>query len=237
MIPYIFCNDSFPVFTRKMTHSPRRLSEQDLATLYVHTEAPLKLDALLQSGDITKRDGLQIDVHDVIGAQTPDMALMSLSLCALIVLRDYPEQLKDGACGPILRELLWDAEDNLLTVGRLWLDTHFNGITPDPKADKETLLSIPDRLRILTSIFMELRDALDADDRTQIMMHHALNVLYYQSESHADLADVFIDNLKAKPKKQTDTKPKLDQVPLPFDLTRPKDGAEIVNFSLFNKPK
>src|SRR5690606_7498754 len=78
MLPCIFCNDSLPVFTRKMTHAPRRLSEQDLATLYLHTEAPLKLDALLQTGDMGKRDALQIDVHDVIGAQTPDLALMSL---------------------------------------------------------------------------------------------------------------------------------------------------------------
>ena len=218
-----------------MNHPLRRLSEQDLAQLYLQTQAPLKLDALLQG--MEKGDIAQIAVHDSMRTQTPDLALISLSLCALVVGRDYPIRLKDGPLGPVLRELAVACEDNLLTVGRLWLDSVLNGIDPDPRADKDTILSIPDRLRILTSIFMELRDELDAAD-----LHQALNALYYQAESHSDLADRYVENLTATKRKKTGatdtgTPPRAipDQIPLPFELNRPQEGAEVVAFSLFRK--
>lgn len=219
-----------------MTKDLRRLSEKDWAALYTHAQAPIKLDTLLQSvnPDTTT---LQIDVHDVIGTQTPDMALISLSLCGLLIVRDFPEDLKDGFCGPVLRELVWDAEDNLLSVGRLWIDINFNDIKPDPKTDKETLLSIPERLRILTSIFMELKDALDPSNRAHALIHQALNVLYYQAESQADLGDAYISQLSNLKKKDSMKKSIPDHVPLPFDLERPKDGAQIVSFSLFHKKR
>jgi hypothetical protein len=220
-----------------MNNALRRLSEQDLAQLYLQTQAPLKLDALLQGQE--KGDIAQIGVHDAMSAQTPDLALISLSLCALVVGRDFPLVLKDGACGPVLREMLVACEDNLLTVGRLWLDSVLNEIAPDPKADKETILSIPDRLRILTSIFMELRDELDADDADQRALHQALNALYYQSESHADLADKYVEGLTAPKKKKVAAtagrRVVPDQIPLPFDLNRPREGAQVVAFSLFRK--
>jgi len=223
-----------------MNHSLRRLSEQDLAQLYLQTQAPLKLDSLLQG--MEKGDIAQIAVHDSMRTQTPDLALISLSLCALVVGRDYPIRLKDGPLGPVLRELAVACEDNLLTVGRLWLDSVLNGIAPDPKADKDTILSIPDRLRILTSIFMELRDELNPEDPAQKFLHQALNALYYQAESHSDLADRYVENLTAARRKKTDssdtgTPPRAipDQIPLPFELNRPQEGAEVVAFSLFRK--
>ncbi|HEY8964038.1 MAG TPA: hypothetical protein VIN59_06215 [Alphaproteobacteria bacterium] len=219
-----------------MAQTLRRLSEQDLAQLYLQTEAPLKLDALLQGQE--KGDIAQIAVHDAMRSQTPDLALVSLSLCALIIARDFPRSLKDGPYGPVIRELAFMCEDNLLTVGRLWIDTVVNGILPDPKADKETILSIPDRLRVMTSIYMELRDALDDEDPSQALMFQAVNALYYQAESHSDLADIYVENLTA-PKRKTQTTSRArdipDQIPLPFELHRPQQGAEVVSFSLFRK--
>jgi len=64
-----------------MTQTLRKLSEQDLAQLYLQTQAPLKLDELLQGqvrGDIA-----QIGVHDSMRSQTPDLALISYH-CALL---------------------------------------------------------------------------------------------------------------------------------------------------------
>jgi hypothetical protein len=207
----------------QVTPPHRRLSEQDMAQLYMHTEAALRLDALLQGQELG--DIPQIAVHDAIGAQTPDLALISLSLCALVVGRDFPAT----DMGPILSELRISAEDNLVTVGRLWLDTSCYGITPERDAAQAIIISIPDRLRILTSIFMELRDALPLENE---VMLRAIKTLYYQAESHADLADKFVERL-IKPAKKSVKKPALDQVPLPFELTRPKVGADIVSFSLF----
>lgn len=229
--------------TRK---APRRLSEQDLAQLYLQTEAPLRLDALLQDNgeEVLSGDAAQIAVHDSISGQTPDLALISLSLCGLIVVRDYPLALKDGPLGPVLRELVVACEDNLVTVGRLWLDSACYGIAPDPEEDRETILSIPDRLRILASIFMELRDAIEDIRRDEgASMYRAIKTLYYQAESHADLADRFVGHMTAPMKKPAKPKPAAeaaaktrktpDQIPLPFDLSRPRAGAEIVHFSLF----
>lgn len=226
-----------------MTPSPRRLSEQDLAQLYVQTEAPLRLDVLLQGHEGS--EGAQVAVHDSISSQTPDLALISLSLCALVIARDFPENLKDGPYGPVLREMIVACEDNLFTVGRLWLDSVCYGVASDPKADHETILSIPDRLRILSSIFMELRDALD--DAPGPMLP-AMKTLYYQAESHADLADKFVGQAQQikKPKAKTakeaasgQRKGVPDQIPLPFDLHRPRSGdsAEIVTFSLFREKR
>jgi hypothetical protein len=215
------------------------MSEQDMAQLYMHTEAPLRLDALLQGQEAG--DAAQIAVHDAIGGQTPDLALISLSLSALVIARDFPLELKDGEMGPVLRELIVASEDNLITVGRLWLDTSCYGIEPDIKEARAVVASIPDRLRILTSIFMELRDALDNGHE---VMYRAVKTLYYQAESHADLADKFVERLaepqkkkKQNTKKDEAQKPKLDQVPLPFELTRPKVGADIVTFSLFREKR
>lgn len=225
-----------------MKHSAkqRRLSEQDMAQLYMQTEAALRLDALLQGQ--TEEDAGQIAVHDTIGGQTPDLALISLSLCALIVARDFPLDLRDGEMGPVIRELSVSAEDNLVTVGRLWLDTSCYGIEPDVKEAKAVILSIPDRLRILTSIFMELRDALEDGPEP---MYRAVKTLYYQAESHADLADKFVEPVakKKKPattppaKKAGQPKKQVDQIPLPFELTRPKAGADVVAFSLFREKR
>lgn len=211
-----------------MSQAFPRLSEQDLAQLYVQTHAPLRLDALLQGQE--KADAAQIAVHDSMSGQTPDLALISLSLCGLIVARDFPLELKDGPYGPVLRELIVCAEDNLFTVGRLWLDCNY-GITPDPKIDRETVTSIPDRLRILTSIFMELRDALQESGH----MYWATKTLYYQAESHSDLAEKFVGSLEKLAKKTPPQRPIPDHVPLPYELNRPKTGAEIVAFSLFRE--
>ncbi|MBU6235200.1 MAG: hypothetical protein KGQ41_05095 [Alphaproteobacteria bacterium] len=228
-----------------MTESPKklRLSEQDMAQLYMQTEAALRLDALLQGQE--EENTAQIAVHDAIGGQTPDLALISLSLCALIIARDFPLELKDGEMGPVIRELVVSAEDNLVTVGHLWLDTSCYGIAPDMKQARPIILSIPDRLRIMASIMMELRDALEGGNEA---MYRAVKTLYYQAESHADLADKFVEPLAAKKKKSAEAKAKpaavakpakkpLDQVPLPFELTRPKVGADIVTFSLFREKR
>ncbi len=214
-----------------------RLSEQDLAQLYRQTAAPWRLDDLLQNR-AEGNDG-QVAVHDSLTGQTPDLALISLSLCGLIVARDFPVELKDAHAGPVLRELVMACDENLLTVGRLWLDTVCHGIAP-ARADRETIKSIPDGLRILLSIFQELRDVLDGHENRP--MRDALKSLYYQAESHADLADRFVAELtaaakKAKPGKPV-KRPAVDTVPLPFDLSRPRQpgGADIVAFSLF-RPK
>lgn len=212
----------------------RRLTEQDLAQLYLQTEAPLRLDDLLQ--DRTEGDVAQIAIHDSISAQTPDLALISLSLCGLIIARDYPHALKDGPYGPVLRELAVAAEDNLFTVGRLWVDSTCHGIMPDVKVDRPTLESIPDRLRILSSIFLELRDALE--DHSARAMYHALKTLFYQAESHSDLADKFVEGLERLSKKAKAAAREIpDQIPLPFELNRPRVGAEVVSFSLFHQKR
>lgn len=219
-----------------MTLTQNRLSEQDLAQLYMQTEAALKLDDLLQGKAYGQP--AQIAVHDSISGQTPDLALISLSLCGLVVVRDFPIALKDGYMGPVLRELIVVCEDNLLSVGRLWLDSVCHDMTPDPVMDRATIESIPDRLRIMTSIFIELRDALEESSDCPDMCH-AVKSLYYQSESHADLADRFVEKLKGRRKKTAKAPARAvpDQIPLPYELTRPQIGAEVVHFSLFAKGK
>ncbi len=219
-----------------MISTQHRLSEQDLAQLYMQTEAALKLDDLLQGK--AHGDPAQIAVHDSISGQTPDLALISLSLCGLVVVRDFPMALKDGFMGPVLRELIVAAEDNLFSVGRLWLDSICHGMAPDPKADRITIESIPDRLRILSSIFIELRDALEESDE-HADMASAVKSLFYQSESHSDLADKFVEKLTiARKKKIAKAQRDIpDQIPLPFELMRPQVGAEIVSFSLFAQRK
>lgn len=213
-----------------MSQALRRLSEQDLAQLYLHTQAPLRLDDLLQDR-IPGEEG-QIAVHDSISDQTPDLALVSLSLCGLIMARDYPVFFADGPMGPVMRELALAAEDNLKTVGRLWLNAAIYGIAPAGKADRAVIESVPDRLRILTSIFFELQESLQGQIGP---MPAAARTLYYQSESHADLADKFVARIPKDPKPAAKKRSVPDQIPLPFDLDRPRQGAEVVTFNQFRK--
>ncbi len=209
-----------------MTTARPRLTEQDLARLYLQTEAPIVFDKLV---DAPRDDAdLQRELHDTLSSQTPDLALISLSLCGLVAARGLPGQV-DGA---LLTELAHNAEDNLLTVGRLWLDHACYGIAPDAAHDGPILLSIPERLRILTSIYIEMRDGISQTNSVR----QALNALYYQAESHSDLADIFIEQMmgtqKPKPKK-----PVLDQIPLPIDLQPKHEAGKVVQFSLFRETR
>jgi hypothetical protein len=106
-------------------------------------------------------------------------------------------------------------------------------LKPHPKHDRITIESIPDRLRILASIFFELREPLEEHGPEE--MRDAVRSLYYQAESHADMAERFVERLSAaiKAKKSKSVRAIPDQIPLPFELTRPQIGAEIVSFSLF----
>jgi len=84
----------------------------------------------------------------------------------------------------------------------------------------------------------KLRDALEETSDCPDMCH-AVKSLYYQSESHADLADRFVEKLKGRRKKADKVPARAvpDQIPLPYELTRPQIGAEVVHFSLFAKGK
>jgi len=155
-----------------------------------------------------------------------------------VVGRDFPRDLKDSHCGPLIREMAVACEDNLRTVGRLWLDSVLNGITPDPKADKETILSIPRPLPYPDIHLHGTARCAGCEWNRHKPLHQALNALYDQSESHADLADVFVEQLttpKRKAVASTRRRQIPDQIHLPFELNRPREGAEVVTFSLFRK--
>lgn len=210
-----------------MTTRKTRLTEQDLARLYLQTEAPIAFDKLI---DAPKDDAdLQRELHDTLSSQTPDLALISLSLCGLVAARGLPGQVEHT----LLTELAINAEDNLLTVGRLWLDHACYGIAPDAAHDGPILLSIPERLRILTSIYIEMRDGV-----TQTTpVRQALSALYYQAESHSDLADIFIEQMLGTEKKHKAKTPVLDQIPLPLELQPRHEAGKVVQFSLFRETR
>src|SRR5690606_14619603 len=109
--------------------------------------APLRLDDLLQGRE--SGPAAQIAVHDTISGQTPDLALISLSLCGLIVARDYRLHDPETPMGPVLRELALECENNLLTIGRLWVDSALYGVMPDMKNDRRLIETVPDSLRVL----------------------------------------------------------------------------------------
>lgn len=64
-----------------------RLSERNLASLYEQTQAPMRLHAALYSPDGLTEEG-SAEIEAVLRENPPDLALISLGLCA-VVLAEY----------------------------------------------------------------------------------------------------------------------------------------------------
>lgn len=215
---------------------PQRFTEKEIALLYEHTEAPYLFDALVQG--VTPDPSLGQKVHEIMGRQSPDVALLSLCLCGLVVARDLRLRLiEQGEAAedlrPLCAELDTHAHESLYALGRLWLDTVVFELDVNPINGLRVLRDIPTNLQVMTSIFGELRDMLPDEDP----MRSALNILYYQGESHADAAEAFVSTM-FEPQKRMDKRamPTAQAtIPLPLDIQEhaQEGGAKVIPFSVF----
>lgn len=215
-----------------------RFTEKEMAILYEHTEAPYLFDALVQG--LNPDPNLHQKVHEIIGKQGPDVALLSLCLCGLVVARDLRLQLissdKAGLLEdlkPLCAELEQHAHECLYSLGRLWLDTVVFELDVNPLAGLHILRDIPTNLQVMGSIFGELRDWCGAEEDP---MRTALNILYYQAESHADRAEEFVLSM-LEPTRERKVTAQHANVPLPLDLQTAildhTEGAKVIPFSVF----
>lgn len=124
-----------------------RLSERHLATLYDQCQAPVRLHmALHETAGLN--DNVLAEIEGVIRFNPPDLALISLGLCA-VVLAEH-EALCKGARTKIVTELKYLGIESVESFGPVYLGE------PSGLEDLEELLSLcPIHLCALGSAFEE----------------------------------------------------------------------------------
>lgn len=129
-----------------------RLSERHLAMLYDQTRAPAILHSGLHSGDGVDEERLA-RIKDIIDNDPPDLALISLGLCA-VVLAEYCQRYDVGDHIKVT-EMKYLGIESVETFGPAYLGEDI-GLT-----DLTELLQLcPVQLAALGSMFEEI-DALD----------------------------------------------------------------------------
>jgi hypothetical protein len=171
---------------RPMTSSINMLSDQQLAKLFVHLEVPMAMQTLLESPapfDPDDRDALQ----DLICAQTPDQAMLSIALCALLL--DARLRLVDIRSAEILA---MSAEMMVQDYAPLYLEhigRHPKGTLFD-RHDLEFLSTIPEDLESLADLLTVLGDVLPAE---QIGFIDLARVLAAQARAQGLIADTLVE--------------------------------------------
>lgn len=213
---------------------PKPLNEKELGTLYVYCEAPLMLHALLEksakAGTATTEKSVAA-MHDVLAAQAPDDALLSLGLSGL-VMSEHVQRLFESQddLRALATELRLEAEQIVTYLGRLRIDLDAYRLTVSDQEIFTYLARVPDDLCVLSSIYEEMQQTLRLLDAG---LSQAVRILQYQAESHADHARSYIEG-HMKPGNVEKPRP-LDHIPLPPELQPQHDPAKIIEFSLFRR--
>ena len=222
----------------------RHLNEKELGTLYVTNRVPLHFDTVLKRGRMTAEQ--EAELHRMIGQLPPDEALLALSLCGRQIYTHLAEKTEMGELqGPLLTEFKQVVINIVEWLGRAIIDMDVYGLEYDQKQLEEVLRAVPEELCILSSLYLELKDACGDCSGDVQMAVRLLNMLHYQSETHADTANAMVDGMDEvvydprqvnQVKEEIRTAPR-DHVPLPLELQAEMAPQQenVVSFSLFHK--
>lgn len=156
-----------------------RLSERNLASLYEQTQAPMRLHAALYDPAAGLTDEVQGEIEAILRDNPPDLALISLGLCA-VVLAEYLNRVSDDdtldAHHAVITEMKYLGIESVEIFGPPYLGEDIGLI------DLEELLSLcPAQLAALGSLFDDISEffpfaetlshmAYDQADRAEAML-------------------------------------------------------------------
>ena len=187
----------------------QKLTQPELGILYVETQVAFGVQQVLTQQEF--RDHDKIDLHQMISAQKPDIALISLGLSGVVLanyLLSQSQSSQDDDFQILVTELKHISISTVERYGRVWIDAREHDIFQSEEDDLALLQEAPEILNAFGSVYEELEAYLDESG----FVHHLISLLGYQSYAQADLADQYLDMIQAK------RLPHGDPIPLPLEL-------------------
>lgn len=162
------------------------LTDQQLAKLFVHLQVPVAVQAVLD-GQQALDDEARYTLSDMIAAQTPDQALLSIALCSLLL----DARLRDGGerCAEILA---MSSEMMVQDYAPLYLEqlgTKKNATLFD-RDDLEFLATIPEDLESIADLLAVVADVVPA---TQSLVRDVAHILAAQAQAQALIAETITE--------------------------------------------
>lgn len=206
-----------------------KLKEKELGSLYLLSEAPLIVDRILQKG--TMEDGDITAIHQALGKQAPDMALIGIGLSGNL-LAGHMQNSQDETLSVLATELKHLSVNTVEEVGRIWIDACQYGVATD--ADIYDMVhQAGDILCVFTSILMDIAEAATPEPA---VIRAIAGCLMYQAEAQADQATLLIENPQPNaPKTISQSGALRDAIPLPPELQGKTYDNNVVAFSLFGR--
>lgn len=164
------------------------LSETHMARLLVHLVVPVAVQTICD-GTRELDDGARLALHDLITAQTPDQALLSIALSAMVI--DSRLRQRDIRAAEILS---MSAEMMVQDYAPLYLDTltkHQGGSLFD-RDDIEFLSTIPEDLESLSDLLSVVADVIPASCRDFRII---ADILAVQASAQALIAETVVEAL------------------------------------------
>lgn len=137
------------------------LTDQQLARLFTRLQVPVTIQSVLDDQRLLD-DENRLALSDMLASQTPDQALLSIALSAMLL--DARLRENNQRCAEILS---MSAEMIVQDYAPLYighLETHPNGTLFD-RTDLEFLSTIPEDLESLSDLLSVVADVLPADFR------------------------------------------------------------------------
>jgi hypothetical protein len=162
------------------------LTDQQLAKLFVHLEVPVALQAILDAPHMFD-DEARFSFQDLINAQTPDKALLSITLCALLLDARMRE------AGHRSAEILaMSAEMMTQDYAPLYIEhvaKHPTGTLFD-RTDLDFLATIPEDLENIADLLAVVADVLPVEDALFINL---ATILAQQAQAQALIAETLVE--------------------------------------------
>lgn len=186
-----------------------KLSQPELGILYVETQAPMGLQECLIHEQLHDAD--KVALHQMVSGQQPDVALISLGLCGVVLANHLYDQLniQPGTdLSALVTEMKHIAVNAAEDYGRVWINAREHDKRDDEDDELALLEAAPEVLNALGSVLEEL----SADISEPAYVHEIIKLLAYQSYAQADLAEQYLELIAAK------RAPHGDPIPLPMEL-------------------
>jgi hypothetical protein len=210
----------------------KKLSEKELGSLYLLSEAPLIIDRVLQSG--TMAEGDITAIHESLAKQAPDMALIGVALAGNLLATQMQNHENLNVLSTELKHMSINTVEE---VGRIWIDACHYGVASDEDIH-DMVHQTSDILCVFTSIFMDIAELCTPEPS---LIRAIAGCLMYQTEAQADQASALVENKQflqgqATPKINQSKTPALrDDIPLPPELQNKTYDNNVVTFTLFGQ--
>ncbi len=164
------------------------LTDQQLARLFTRLQVPVTIQSVLDDQRLLD-DENRLAICDMISAQTPDQALLSIALSSMLLDARLREQ--GHRCAEILAMSAEMIVQDYAPLYVAHLEKHKNGSLFD-RSDLEFLSTIPEDLESLSDLLSVVADVVPADAH---MYRVIAMILAAQASAQALVAETLVETM------------------------------------------